>query len=304
MSAKKTVIIDGHEIELSNLDKILFPKSGLTKQDLISYYKDVAARALPFYKNRPLTMVRCPDGIDHQNFMQKEAPSYLPNWIDRYTMTKKDGHVRHVLVNNQATFVYLANQACISFHLALSCANKIHNPRLLLFDIDPSCEDMTLLKGVLKKVKELLDGLGLRGFLQTTGSRGFHVCVPLKPIHTFDQTHEFAKLFAQHLVQLYPQEMTTAQSKAKREQRVFIDYARNSYGLNAIGPYSVRPKEKAPIATPLHWEELDNKTIHPQTFNMTNIFQRLSNLNDPWKDMLKVEHDLTESQKELEKFNK
>lgn len=293
------IIIENHEIELTHLDKILFPQSKFTKNDLINYYKDIAPYALPYYKDRPLTMLRSPNGIDHQNFMQKEALSYLPKWIERHKLIKQGGYVTHILVNNQATFVYLANQACITFHLALSTVDKIDHPRYLLFDIDPSTQDLNMVKRVLKRVKELVEDLNLKGFLQTTGSRGFHVYVPLSREQNFDSVHDFAKKFATVLANEYPQEITIDQSKAKRGERVFIDYARNSYGLNAIGPYSVRTKENAPVATPLYWEELDDKKLSSQTYNIKNIFQRLKEGLYPWKDLPKMGFSLEASLKKL-----
>lgn len=285
MTSEKIVKIDGHEIELSNLDKVLFPKSGITKGDLISYYEKMSSVILPHYENRPLTMLRCPDGIQHQKFIQKEIPDYFPKWIERYKLTKKESHNEHALVNHKATLVYIANQACITFHLGLSKIDKIKYPNYLIFDLDPSTEDLALLKKVVNRVKELIDSINLKGFLQTTGSRGFHVYVPLKREYTFTEVHRFAKEFATYLAHEYSEEITIAQSKIKREKRVLIDYARNSYGLNIVAPYAVRAIENAPIATPLEWEELNDKDLHPQSYNLKNIFKRLSQREDPWKEI-------------------
>ncbi|MGN6670770.1 MAG: non-homologous end-joining DNA ligase [Candidatus Nucleicultricaceae bacterium] len=284
--------IDGYEIEVSNLNKVLFPKSGITKGDLINYYRDITSRALSLYKDRPLTMQRCPNGIQQQNFMQKEIPNYFPSWIDQKELSKKEGSVRHVLVNKKATFVYLANQACVTFHLGLSIIDKIDYPRYLLFDLDPSSEDLSLLKQVALYVQELNDSLGLTSFIQTTGSRGFHIYIPLKRELTFEQTHTFAKDVASHLAHKYPNEITIELSKEKRDARVFIDYVRNAYGLHAVGPYSIRTKENAPIATPLHWHELENKNLFSQSYTIKNIHKRLDKFDDPWKDILKTKNSL------------
>jgi bifunctional non-homologous end joining protein LigD len=304
MSASQTITLHSYDIELSRLDKVLFPKSNLTKGDLVSYYKDIALIALPFYANRPLSMLRCPDGIDHQTFMQKEAPSYLPSWIDQNKLSKKGGHVNHILINKAATFVYLANQACITFHLGLSKVDKIHYPSYLVFDIDPSTEDLKLLKTVLKRIKELLDYLDLQSFIQTTGSRGFHIYIPLKRNHTFHKAHDFSKQVATYLANEYAQEITMEQSKAKRDKRVFIDYARNSYGITTVGPYSIRAKEGAPVATPLHWEELNNKDLRSQTFHIKNIFNRLKEIKEPWAGMLKLGFSLDPCQYKLDQLLK
>lgn len=298
----KVIKIDEYEIEVANLDKVLFPKSGITKGNLINYYSDIASLALSLYKDRPLTMQRCPDGIQRQSFMQKEIPDYFPSWIDQKELSKKDGSVRHVLVNKKATFVYLANQACITFHLGLSTIDKIDYPGYLLFDLDPSSEDLSLLKQVALYVKELNDSLGLTSFIQTTGSRGFHIYIPLKRDLPFERVHAFAKDFASHLAQKYPNEITIELSKEKRDTRVFIDYVRNAYGLHAVAPYSVRIKENAPIATPLHWYELESKSLFSQSYTLTNILKRLDKVDDPWKDILKTKNSLKLAQPKLTKL--
>ncbi len=299
MSSENVIKIEGHKIELSHLDKVLFPKSGITKEELVTYYKEMSSMVLPLYENRPLTMQRCPDGIDKQNFIQKEAPDYFPRWIDRYESTKEKGTIKQVLVNKEATMVYLANQACITFHLPLSKVDKIRYPTYLIFDLDPSIDDMVLLKNVVIYIKELIDNIELKGFIKTTGSRGFHIYIPLKREDTFKKVHDFAKMFASYLAQKYPKEITIEQSKAKRGKRVLIDYARNSYGLTAVAPYSIRAKEGAPIATPLDWEELKDKDLHSQSYNIKNIFKRLRSIKDPWSDMAFHHFLLTPAQSNL-----
>lgn len=216
----KLIKMGGYDNEISHLDKVL-PKSGITKGDLINYCKDIASIALPYYENRPLTMERCPNGIQKECFIQKEIPDYFPEWIERTKLAKKEGYIKQVLINNKATMIYLANQACITFHLALSKIDKIHYPSYLIFDLDPSIEDISLLKCVAKRVNELLDYLSLRGFIQTTGSHGFHVYVPLNRELTFEGVHAFAKKCAFYLAQAYPQEITIEQSKEKRGKRIF-----------------------------------------------------------------------------------
>jgi bifunctional non-homologous end joining protein LigD len=247
-------------------------------------------------------MLRCPNGIQGEAFMQKEIPSYFPSWVERCELSKKEGTLRQVLVNNAVTLVYLANQGCVTLHFGLSRISKIDNPDYLIFDLDPSTEDIILLKKVAKKIKELADFLDMKSFIQTTGSRGFHIYIPLNRSSSFVKTHAFAKEFASYLAQKYPEEITIEQSKNKRGKRIFIDYARNSYGLNAVAPYSIRTKDKAPIATPLFWEELENKVLTPQTFTIANILKRLKKVKDPWKDMNKHQSRLTLATQKLKKI--
>lgn len=299
MSSEEIIKIEGHEIKLSNLNKVLFPKSNITKGELISYYQDMSANILPLYKDHPLTMWRCPDGIQHQQFYQKAISDYFPEWIERFKMPKKDGFTEHVLLNNKATLIYLANQACITFHLNLAKVNKVNYPNYLLFDFDPSVDDLALLKKVVLRVKKLLDYLELVGFLQTTGSRGFHIYVPLKRIHTFSYVHDFAKNIGVYLAKEYPQEITIEQSKAKRGKRVLLDYVRNSYSMNSVAPYSVRAIENAPVATPLHWDELDDKDLNAQSYTLKNIFKRLDQIEDPWKEIHSHKFSLKSAQLKL-----
>ncbi len=279
----KIVNIDGHEIALSNLDKVFFPESVITKGDVISFYEDISPLMLPFCKNRFLTMWRCPDGIQAQQFVQKNASPYFPKWIKRRAL-KQEG-IKYVLLNDTAALIYLANQACVSFHITLSKVEKSHYPTYLIFDLDPSGADLMVLKKVVKMVKALLDELGLPSFIQTTGSHGFHIYVPLKQDTTFKKAHDFVKACAQYLINKHPEFITIEQRKNKRGNRVLIDYARNSFGLSSVSPYSLRVIENAPIATPIHWGEFDDKHLTSQTYNLKNIFKRLSHVEDPWKDM-------------------
>ena len=286
MSAGKILKVGGYTIETSNLDKILFPESKITKGEVIEYYENISDYALPYLKDHPLTMLRCPDGINGQQFIQKKVSPYFPQWIDRCEVSSKEGTLQQVIINKKATLVYLANQACITYHLYLSKIDKMQYPSYVIFDIDPSTDDLLALKKVVWHVKKLLDLLELECFLQTSGSKGFHIYVPLKRIFTFQQTHDFAKDAANYLAKEYPNEITVKQSKKDRGNRALIDYARNGYGLSTVAPYSLRAIETAPIATPIHWDELDEKNIGPRTYNIKNIFNRLNQIQDPWADLL------------------
>ena len=179
MTSTKIIEVGGHKIECTNLDKIFFPHSRIRKEDVIMYYQEISSIALPFYEDYPLTMLRCPDGINGEIFIQKETPSYFPKWIDRHKILLKEKSLTQTIVNHEATFVYLANQACLTFHLSLSKIDKIKYPNYLIFDLDPSSDDLPLLKNVINRVKALLDHLNVKAFIKTTGSRGFHIYVSL-----------------------------------------------------------------------------------------------------------------------------
>lgn len=280
--AGKTVTLDGHEIALSNLDKVLFPESGLTKGDLITYYRRIADRALPHFRGRPLTMQRFPDGIAASGFFQKAIPDHFPGWIDRVTMTKEDGRIDHVVANSGAFLVYLANQGCITPHLGLARTGKPDHPDRLVFDLDPSDDDFAKVRDAARRLKDLLDSLELVSFVQTTGSRGLHIVVPLDRSADFDRTREFAHGVASHLAERHDDSLTVAQRKDKRGNRVYLDTLRNAYGQTAVAPYAVRAREGAPVATPLRWDEVARSDLDPQGYSITTLFRRLAQIDDPW----------------------
>jgi bifunctional non-homologous end joining protein LigD len=288
----QTIEIDGHEIALSNTDKILFPQAKATKGDLIDYYREIAPVMLPHIAGRPLSFQRYPDGIDAGGFMQKNASDYFPDWIRRARLAKEDGEVEHVVVENAATLVYLANQACITLHVGLSRIDRIDHPDMMVLDLDPSDDDFAKVKRAAKDARSLLEEVGLAPFLQTTGSRGLHVWVPLDRSATFDEVREVASALAAALAARAPDERTTEQRKAKRGDRVFLDVARNAYAQTAAAPYSVRARPEASIATPLDWDELDNAQLTPRRYTIGNIFRRLARKPDPWSRIGEHAHDL------------
>ena len=274
-------------IKTSSEDKILFPKSGITKGELIDYYEEIAPIMLPYIKNRPLTMHRFPDGIGHEGFYQKDASDYFPDWIKRAPIEKKEGGItEYVVCQNAATLVYLANQGCITPHVWLSKVDKLDVPDRMIFDLDPTEDDFSAVKKGAQLLKELLDSLGLPSVVMTTGSRGLHVLVPLKRTTPFDVVREYALTIAQHLVVLHPEQFTVQLRKEKRESKLFIDYLRNASTATSVAPYAVRAKEGAPVATPLFWHEL-GRISTAQAYTIKNIFRRLGKQDDPWNGVMK-----------------
>lgn len=297
MSATKdsyTLKVDRHSITITNPDRILFPKDKLTKLDLINYYDEIAPIMIPLMHGRPVSMQRFPEGINHEGFYQKDAGDYFPTWIKRQQMETEEGNkiVHYVVCNNAATLVYLAQQAVITPHLWLSTTKKLNYPDRLIFDFDPPSEhDFADVMRAAKAMRNLLEERGLVPHVMTTGSRGVHVTTPIKPQHTFDVVRATARALAQELVQQYPDLVTTNVRKDAREGKVFVDYLRNAWGQTGVAPYAVRAREGAPIATPLHWDELTAR-MQSQKFTMKNIFKRLARMDDPWKDMHKSARSL------------
>jgi bifunctional non-homologous end joining protein LigD len=283
--AREVVEVDGREVRLSHTDKVLFPEAGLTKGDLIGYYRRIAPVMLPHLAGRPLSLQRYPDGITADGFMQKNAGDYFPDWIERAALAKQDGEVQHVVARDGATLVYLANQAALTLHVGLSRVDRIDRPDRLVIDLDPSDDDFVKVKRAARRARQLLKAAGLVPFVQTTGSRGLHVWVPLERREGFDEVREFAGAIAQRLVEGCPDELTTEQRKAARGDKVFVDVARNAYGQTAAAPYTVRARPTAPVATPLDWEEIGKGPLTPQRYTIGNLFRRLARKPDPWRDI-------------------
>lgn len=205
-SESRTIVLDRHTIELTHQNKILFPKMGFTKKDLACYYGYISLYMLPYLHNRPLTLHRFIEGVEHEGFYQKDVADYFPSWIKRVAYKKSGGvTIHYALANNAASLIYLTNQGTIEYHPWLARIDKIDKPDRMIFDLDPSGKaTFALVVWTAQLIREFLEELHLPSYLMLTGSRGVHVLVPLKRIHTFDQTRSFAKSVAQHLATKYP----------------------------------------------------------------------------------------------------
>jgi bifunctional non-homologous end joining protein LigD len=264
------------------LNKVLFPVDGITKGEMIEYYRRIAPRMLPYLKGRALTLSRYPDGIRGETWFQKNSPDYFPDWIKTVKIAKEDGTSNYVVCEKTADLVYLANQAAITLHAWLGRYDKPNNPDLLIFDLDPSGDDFEPVREVAFTLRELLSNLGLTPYVKTTGSRGLHVCSPLDRSAEFDVTHVFARDIAALVARNKPDVLTVEPRKEKRRGRVFIDALRNSYAQTAVVPYSLRARDGAPVAMPISWQKLSDPKVSPQSYNIHNVFKQT---RDPWVDM-------------------
>jgi len=297
---EKTIRVGRYEVKVTNLTKVLFPRDGIAKQDLIEYYKRIATWMLPHLRDRPLALERYPDGIEKQSFFQKEAAANYPKWIERVTVKKVGGTVRHVVCNNAATLVYLANQACITPHMWLSRVEKLNYPDQMVFDLDPSRDDFDAVKETARSIGELLEKLDLPAYLKTTGSRGLHIAVPLKQEEDFDAVRAFARQVAEIVAGQASNERTMEQRKEKRRGRVFLDVNRNAYAQHMAAAYAVRARAGAPLSAPLEWKELDRKDLRPDGVTIRNVFERVEKLGDVWKDFARRAVSLKKARKKLE----
>jgi bifunctional non-homologous end joining protein LigD len=276
-------VIDGHEITVTNSNKVLFPADGITKGELVEYYQRIAPRMLPQVRDRPLHMNRFPDGIGGIAIQQKRVPDSFPPWIKRVTVDlHKGGTITHAVIDNTATLVYLANYNMITAHVWLSRIEAPEQPDLLIFDLDPADEDFGLVRKTALKLKAMFEEMKLIPFVKTTGSRGLHVVVPLTVGPTFDEVHIFADAVAQRLAATDPDHLTTEFLKQKREGRLFLDLNRNAYAQTVVAPYSVRAKRGAPIAVPIAWSDVERSDLRPDAVTVRNISEWLDKGDDPW----------------------
>ncbi len=277
--------IGRRRVELSSTDKPLFPDDGITKGDLIEYYRRIADRLLPHAKDRPLTLHRFPDGIGEAGFYQQQASAYFPDWIERCKTPRagdRRASVEHVLANDKATLVYLANQAAITLHGWSSRAPKIDYPDQLVFDLDPAGKDFAAVRRAGRQVAELMQSLGMNPYAMTTGSRGLHVVAPLRADAKFDAVRAVAHDMAATLAARHDDELTVEQRKNKRGGRLYLDMSRNAYGQTRVLPYSLRALPGAPVATPIALDELEDATLDPRKWRIDNLFRRLAQTGDPW----------------------
>jgi bifunctional non-homologous end joining protein LigD len=301
VARKASERLDGITVELSHLDKPFFPDDGISKGDLVAYYRDMAPFIIPYLRDRPLVMGRYPDGITGHRIVQKNISAHFPAWVSRADVAKRGGTVRQAVCDKPATLVYLANQGCIELHVFLSRLGALDRPDQLVFDLDPPDEDH--FGGACRHaldLRELLEGeLGLAAYVKTTGGRGLHVHVPLRPEDDFDAVRGFARDAAALLVSRFPDRLTAEQRKEHRGRRLYLDIMRNAYAQVAIAPYAVRARRGAPVATPLRWEELADGGLSPRRFTVRTIAGRLAEAGDPWAGMARHRHGLSGPRRRL-----
>ena len=272
-------------VAITHPAKTLFP-DGITKADLAEYYRDVAPAMLPHVRDRPVSLERFNAGIDGDGFYQKDLPRGAPAWVRRVRVPKRGGSVCHVLANEAATLVWLANQNCITPHVWTSRIDRPTRPDRMVFDLDPAGEgDFALVRRTAQELGHLLREAGCEPFAMTTGSRGLHVVVPLRRSHGFVAVRDAAYDVGRELVRRRPGELTMEFYKRRREGRLFVDVNRNAWAATTVPPYAVRPRRGAPVATPLRWEELDDPRLDARRWTLRTVRERLDGEGDPWSDI-------------------
>ncbi|WP_075879901.1 non-homologous end-joining DNA ligase [Vreelandella massiliensis] len=293
--------IDGRHVEFSHRDKVFFPEAGLSKGDLIDYYLAVAETMLPHVKGHPVSLERFPDGIEGKGFFNKDTPEHFPDWIETVTFPRREGGSFHApVIESRAALAYLADQAVLTPHLYLAPVGNLECPDRMIFDLDPpeGTRDFAAVRRAALDLHELLDEPGLAAWVQTSGSKGFHLLVPLDGKRDFDEVRDFARQTARLLVRRDPKRYTLEQRKEKRGCKVFLDVLRNSYGTTSVAPYAVRAKPGAPVATPLEWSEVE-RGAEPQGWTLESVPRRLTQKEDPWAKLAKHAFSLEKPWKKL-----
>jgi bifunctional non-homologous end joining protein LigD len=271
-------------IELSNPDKVLFPADGYTKADLAAYYESVAEWMVPHVRDRPLNLWRWNTGIGGRLVVQQDIPKGAPDWVKRVeTPRRKGGSIEHVLCQDADTLRWLANQNCITPHVWTARRDRLDRPDRIVFDLDPEAgSEFSLVREAALLVGERLREAGLEPFAMTTGSKGIHVVAPLKRTRESAWVRERARELGAEVAERSPGTLTTEWRKEKRDGKILVDTARNTYGQTVVAPYAVRALPGAPVATPLAWEELSDPDLSARAWTLRTVGERLAERGDPW----------------------
>jgi bifunctional non-homologous end joining protein LigD len=273
------------EVRLSNPDKVLFPDDGITKADLAEHYARVAERMVPHCKDRPMNLWRWNKGIAEDVVVQQSLPKGAPEWVARCEVPRrKGGNIVHGMINDAGTLRWLAQQNCITPHIWNARCDRRDKPDRIVFDLDPTGDDFNLVRDAALVTAEVLRDLGLVPFAKVTGSRGIHIIAPLRRTRTADDVRAIAGELAERIAAERPDTLTTFWRKDKRDGKILVDVARNTYGQTIVAPYAVRALPGAPVAMPVDWDEVADASLGPQQFKLNGLEKRLAG-GDPWAAM-------------------
>ena len=278
---------------ISHPEKILFPADGITKGDLAAYYEAIGPAMLPHLRRRPITMERFHRGIGAPGFFQKDVSKGFPEWLKRVEVPKHGGTVHHPIANDKRSLLWLANQNSITIHVWPSRAPKLYYPDVCIFDLDPANDgEPDLLRAAAINLRDLLNELGLPSWIKTTGSKGFHIAVPLDGKSDFDTVARFAHRVGRMLVERDPDHLTQEFHKIDRAGRILVDTGRNGYSATFAATYTVRARPGAPVSAPCTWEEVERGEVHPKSFTLRTMEKRIADVGDLWSSLLKSKRSL------------
>ncbi len=270
---------------ITHPEKVLFPEDGITKGELAAYYEAIAPVMLPHIRARPVTMERYHRGIQEKGFFQKSVTKGFPEWLRRVEVPKKGGTVQHPLVCDTRSLLWLANQNCITPHVWTSRAPDLQHPDICIFDLDPLEDEPQKLRSAVLGLRGLLQELGLTSWVKTSGSKGYHVAVPLDGRTDVGDVAHFAHVVGATMVQRDPQNLTLEFSKVDRGGRIYVDTGRNHPPATFAATYAVRAKPGAPVSAPCTWQEIESGEVGPRTFTLRTMAARIAAVGDLWSDM-------------------
>jgi len=292
MSQKSQLVVEGRTLAVSNLDKVLYPKDGFTKGDLIHYYIQIAPVLLPHLKDRPLTMKRYPNGVEAEFFYEKNCPTHRPKWVQTATVWSEGNqrHMNYCLAQDLPTLVWAANLADIELHTSLSRKKDVARPTMMVFDLDPGAPaDVVQCCQVGLWLREILQALKLKSWAKTSGSKGLQIYVPLNTAVTYDETKELSHALAEYLEREHPDLVVSKMSKALRKGKIFVDWSQNDEHKTTICVYSMRAKEQPTVSTPLTWEEVattaKKKDAKRLVFRCGQTVKRVEKMGDLFEEV-------------------
>jgi bifunctional non-homologous end joining protein LigD len=284
------------KVEFTHTEKVFFPDGKFTKGQLIRYYVDAADYILPHLRDRPVTLIRFPDGVTGGKFYEKNAPKFAPKWVQTFAVPRRreEGEIRYILINDMSTLAWCANIAAIELHPFLHCVPKLDQPTSVVFDLDPGeGSDLSACARVAFLIKDVLDPLGLKAFPKVSGSKGLQVYVPLNSKVTYEATGAFAKAVAEFLEQEHPERVVSRMAKIRRRGRVLIDWSQNSPSKTTVSVYSVRGKHDEPfVSMPVTWDEIKGARANRLFFNPGEAIERMRRLGDLFAPVLKLKQTL------------
>jgi bifunctional non-homologous end joining protein LigD len=287
---------------ITHPEKILFPDDGITKGDLAGYYEAIAPVMLPHVRGRPLTMQRYPAGIDKKGFWQKDVSKGFPEWLERVEVPKKDGVVHHPVITDERSLMWVTNQNTITQHVWVSRVPDLYHPDICVFDLDPSTDNAAAVREAAIGLRDLLDELGLPSWIKTTGSKGFHIVVPLDGKSDTSEVERFAHGVGRVFVSLAPDHLTQEFSKVDRKGRIYVDTGRNGYSATFAAAYTVRARSGAPVSAPCTWEEIETGKVGPASFTLRNMPARIKKAGDIWAEMLRRRRSLAKPIEKLKRM--
>lgn len=287
---------DTGKVEVTHPEKIFWPKEGYTKGDVINYYDEMAEWILPYIKDRPQSMRRTPNGIDKEGFFQKNVAGSAPDWAktEKIHSDSTDDYIEYLICNDKETLIYMANLGCIEINPWSSRLGTLDNPDYIIFDLDPNETTMANLVTTAKKVKEILDSLSIKGYLKTSGGKGLHIFIPIKPKYTYEHSRDFSHIISQAVNTALPKITSLERMPKKRIGKVYLDFLQNGKGKTMSCAYSLRPRDGATASTPLEWEELDGKNFTVKNYNIKTLPERVKEKGDLWADFFDNAVDLKE----------